>query len=292
NLFGLLQGKLYDAFFLVDVLHCIGISILTIVGIFWISAHRNKWLFPALLLGTTVLLFMFEPIYKEWSYTMIPEGLANYFTRSNGSVFTVIPWVGYTAFGAFLSVLFTRFKNYKHLYSWAISLSIIAGIGLLFWSSPLFVKLYETTGNSLFKSLFSNNYLFIRLGDVMIVFAIFMIVRRFITHSNILRIGQNTLSIYVVHFIILYGSFTGVGLYRYFHHTLTPAISIAGALLFMFVCSFAALKYERNEDRIKKQLTLGRQKLLLAIERYAPYALKMARGFRGRLHRIFSATKG
>jgi uncharacterized membrane protein len=58
NLFGLLQGKLYDAFFLVDVLHCIGISILTIIGIFWIAAHRNKWLFPTLLLGSTLLLFI------------------------------------------------------------------------------------------------------------------------------------------------------------------------------------------------------------------------------------------
>jgi len=292
NLFGLLEGKLYDSFFFVDVLHCIGISILTIIGIFWISARRTTWLFPTLLLTTTVLLFMFEPIYKEWNYAMIPEGLANYFTRSNGSVFTVIPWVGYTAFGAFLSVLFTRFKNYKNLYSWAISLSIIAGLGLLFWSSPLFVYLNEITGVSLYKALSLNNYLFIRLGDVMIVFAIFMIVRRFITHSTFLRIGQNTLSIYVIHFIILYGSFTGLGLYNYFHHTLTPGMSIAGAVVFMIVCSFVALKYERNEEAIKNQVAIVRQKLLLGIQRYAPYALKLGKDFLNRLHRIFKVTKG
>ncbi len=31
NLFGLFEGKLYDSFFLVDVIHCIGISILKII---------------------------------------------------------------------------------------------------------------------------------------------------------------------------------------------------------------------------------------------------------------------
>ena len=217
NLFGLLEGKLYNSFFFVDVLHCIGISILTIIGVFWISAHRNKWLFPALLLGSTLLLFIFEPIYKEWSYASLPQSLANYFTKSGGSVFTIIPWVGYTTFGAFLSVLFTRFKNHPHLYKWATGLSISLGLTLMFLSSPLFVQLYELTDIALFSALFNNNYLFIRLGDVLIVFAIFMIVRPLITYPTVLRIGQNTLSIYVIHFIILYGSFTGVGLYSYFH---------------------------------------------------------------------------
>ena len=275
NLFGLLEGKLYNSFFFVDVLHCIGISILTIIGVFWISAHRNKWLFPALLLGSTLLLFIFEPIYKEWSYASLPQSLANYFTKSGGSVFTIIPWVGYTTFGAFLSVLFTRFKNHPHLYKWATGLSISLGLTLMFLSSPLFVQLYELTDIALFSALFNNNYLFIRLGDVLIVFAIFMIVRPLITHPTVLRIGQNTLSIYVIHFIILYGSFTGVGLYSYFDHSLSPTIAIAGAVVFMFVCSFAALKYERHEVAIKKQMGFMLRKLRLGIERLATYALKL-----------------
>ncbi len=59
-----------------------------------------------------------------------------------------------------------------------------------------------------------------------------------------LRIGQSTLSIYIIHFIILYGSFTGIGLYRFFHHSLNPYLVVPGAILFMMTSTYFALKYE------------------------------------------------
>ena len=32
--------------------------------------------------------------------------IGNYMSKSNGSVFTILPWFGYSAFGAFLSTVF------------------------------------------------------------------------------------------------------------------------------------------------------------------------------------------
>ncbi|WP_297764696.1 heparan-alpha-glucosaminide N-acetyltransferase domain-containing protein, partial [uncultured Muriicola sp.] len=220
NLFGLLKGELYNAFFLVDVLHCIGISIMVIIAVFLLTSRQKTWVMPTALLGITLTLFLFEPIYSEWTFSWLPEMFANYFTRANGSVFTIIPWVGYTAFGAFLSVLFKKYTSHSNLYPTAIGLSAIVGISLLYLSSPLFASLSELGGISLFNEIALNNYLFIRLGDVLIVFALFMVFRHYLTQPNLLRIGQNTLSIYVIHFVILYGSFTGQGLYRFFDHSL------------------------------------------------------------------------
>lgn len=251
NLFGLFRGVLYDSFFLVDVLHCIGLAILGIIGVYLLTYKNQKFLFPAALLGITILLFMLEPMYKEWTFGFLPESLANYFTRANGSVFTIIPWMGYSAFGAFVSVLFTRYKNYQHLYAAAIPLSGISGLALIFYSSGFFVALSQWTGVQLFADIYSNNYLFIRLGDVLVVFALFMIFREFLKNRTLLRIGQNTLSIYVIHFVILYGSFTGMGLYRYFHQSLSPGIAISGAIAFMIACSYLALKYDTHEGKIR-----------------------------------------
>ena len=292
NLFGLFEGKLYDSFFLVDVLHCIGISILTIIGIFLIAAHKKKWLFPSLLLGITIGLFLFEPIYKTWTFPILPDALANYFTKNNGSVFTVIPWVGYTAFGAFLSILFTRFKSFPNLYPRAISIAAIMGLGLIFMSSPFLITLYESTGIEVFKSVALNNYLFIRLGDVLVVFAIFMMLRHYLTDRTVIRIGQNTLSIYVIHFILLYGSFTGLGMYQFFNHSLSPVIAISGAVFFMIVCSYAALKYEDHEVAIKKQLTFLRQNVMYGIEVLISTLQKLLKASLVRLVRIFSVSKG
>ena len=108
----------------------------------------------------------------------------------------------------------------------------------------------------LFRSL-TNNYLFIRLGDVFVVFAVFMILRRLMTNKTVLKIGASTLSIYVIHFVILYGSLTGLGLYRFFHHSLSPEIVVPGALAFMITCTWLSLQYNKYELGIKTQISSG-----------------------------------
>ncbi len=253
NIFGLFQGKIYDSFFLVDVLHCIGLSILGIIGIYLLTANRKKFLLPTVLVVTTCLLFAFEPIYKTANFGLLPDAIANYFSKANGSVFTIIPWFGYASFGGFLSVLFYRYKEHKNLYPTAIA-------------SPLFHQLNALTGIQLFADIFFNNYLFIRLGDVLGVFAIFMLVRKFLTNTTLLRIGQNTLSVYVIHFIILYGSFTGLGLYGFFEHSLSPWAAVLGAIAFMIICSYLALLYDKHEVVIKSKLSVIQKYLWNVLE--------------------------
>lgn len=254
NIFGLFKGQLYSSFFLVDVLHIIGLSLIGIIAVYLITYRNPKYLFPGLLLTLACLLFAFEPVYKTWEYTLIPDMIANYFTRANGSVFTIVPWFGYTALGAVLSIVFTRFRDHKHVYTWAIPIAAITGLVLIFYSSPFFVFLHQSTGIELFNKIYSNNYLFIRMGDVLVVFSVFMLIRQWVTSRTVLRIGQNTLSIYVIHFVILYGSFTGMGLYRYFHHSLNPVTVIAGAVAFMVICSYTALLYDKHERLIKRKI--------------------------------------
>ena len=252
NLFGLLQGTLYPSFFLVDVLHCIGISLLVVIGFYWVASRWNVRLLAPLLLITGLALFLFEPLYKTWDYSWMPAALANYFTRANGSVFTLIPWVGYAVLGGYLSMVFRKYRQDRYLYLKSIAFCLLAGTLLIRYASPFFHWAWEQTGIALFDKIASNNYLFMRLGDVLLVFAVFMLLRGLMKSAVFLKIGQNTLSIYVIHFIVLYGSFTGLGLYQFFHHTLTPALAITGALAFMLICTWTALWYDRNEARIKE----------------------------------------
>lgn len=254
NFLGLLQGAIYPSFYLVDVLHCIGMALLLIVGVYLLAERLGKQAFAPLLLATGLILFLFEPVYKAWDYSALPQMVANYFTRANGSVFTVVPWVGYAAIGGFLAMAFYRAREARHLYLKSIALTLLAGIFLLWQSSPFFSWLGHQTGIGLFHDIVSNNYLFIRLGDVMLVFSVFIILRSLMNQPVFLRIGQNTLSIYVIHFIILYGSFTGLGLYRFFNHTLSPSVAIPGALLFMITCTWLALVYDKQEDFIRQSL--------------------------------------
>ncbi|UOY06766.1 DUF1624 domain-containing protein [Muricauda sp. SCSIO 64092] len=274
NLFGLLKGQIYDGFYLVDVLHCIGLSILAIIGFYLLTSRRKAYFFPLLLLSTTVLLFLFEPVYKQWSFSWLPSGLANYLSKANGSVFTIIPWLGYTTLGAALSIVFIKFKDFKLLYPVSIVSALILGVFLIYFSSPMFMALHEMTGIDLFALIYSNNYLFIRLGDVFVVFAVFMLIRKILINTTLLNIGSHTLSIYVIHFIILYGSFTGLGLYKFFHHQLHPSLAITGAVLFMLVCTYLALQYNRRESELKEKgaalVANGKMQLSLFSKRAIP----------------------
>jgi hypothetical protein len=171
-------------------------------------------------------------------------------------VFTVVPWIGYAALGGFMATIFHKYREDRLLYLKSIVICIGAGALLTWYSSPIFSWLGTTTGIELFGAIVSNNYLFIRLGDVLLVFAVFMILRGLMKQEVFLRIGQNTLSIYVIHFVILYGSFTGIGLYRYYHHSLSPFPVIAGALAFMLCCTWAALYYDRHEGIIQERISL------------------------------------
>jgi len=290
NLFGLLQGEIYASTYLVDVLQCIGLSIIGIIGMYLLTAGKRKWMFPALLLGSTAVLFILEPAYKQLSYPLLPDALENYLSKVNGSVFTIIPWFGYSAFGAFLAVLFNRFKNARYLYPAAIGASLLAGAALSY-SSPVFLGLAQLSGIGIFQDIFTNNYLFIRLGNVLVVFAIFMLLRNFLKNATLLKLGQNTLAIYVIHFVVLYGSLTGLGLYYYLHHSLTPAIAIPGAIAFMVLCSFAALRYDSREAAIKVWIFDTIRQARQLVEPWLIYTQRLLRLSAERLLRVFGFVK-
>ncbi len=291
NLLGILGGEIYDAFYLVDVLHCIGLSLLGIIGFYLLSQNGKKSLLPSLLIGVTAILFLFEPIYSQWSFGFLPQAVGNYFTKANGSVFTIIPWFGYTTFGAFMSVLFTRYKNFKYLYQYAITLCLLIGLSLIFFSSDFLLGLSEITGISVFKEIAMNNYLFIRLGDVFLVFAGFMLFRSLLTNATVLKLGQSTLSIYIIHFIILYGSFTGLGLYGFFHHELSPTTAIAGAVVFMIVCSFTALLYEKHKATLKLNISSTVRFVILKLEPWYAFTQKLLKVNIAKLLKSFGLIK-
>lgn len=291
NLLGMLGGEIYDAFYLVDVLHCIGLSLLGVIGIYLLSQNGKKSLLPGLLIGVTAVLFLFEPIYSQWSFGFLPQAMGNYFTKANGSVFTIIPWFGYTTFGAFMSVLFTRYKNYKYLYQYAITLCLLIGLGLIFFSSDFLLGLSELTGISVFKEIAMNNYLFIRLGDVFLVFAGFMLFRSLLTNVTVLKLGQSTLSIYIIHFIILYGSFTGLGLYGFFNHSLSPTVVVPTAILFMIVCSFTALQYEKHKATLKLNISSTVRFVMLKLEPWYAFTQKLIKVNIAKLLKSFGLIK-
>ena len=258
----------------VDVLHCIGLSLLFLIAFYLLTYRRkNRLRMSIMLLGTTFVAFFFEPIYSHLTYEYLPMALANYFTKENGSVFTIFPWFGYASLGGFMGFLFYKNRENPHLYRNMIIWYILLGVILItfpYWMG----KIADTLQIHSLQLIAHGDYLIKRIGNVLLFFALFMILRHVITSPTLQKIGQNTLSIYVIHYIILYGSFTGMGLYRYFHDQLTPWQAIIGAILFVIVTILITFLYMRKEALIDEKMDFIKAKIYQFLRRIGAIFVK------------------
>ncbi len=264
NVLLLFAGEVNQGFYLFDVLHTIGISLLLLIALYVLLFKISGRLFRYTLLFVGVLIFMLEPVYGGYSLSFLPKFIANIFTGHNGSVFTIFPWFGYVAFGGFLGSLLHRYQNEANFYRNFITTNFSAGLILLFLSSAFFMSLHYITGMTLFKGIAYNNYLFIRLGDVLIIMGLFVVLRYHIRQTLVLKVGTKTLSIYIVHFVILYGSWLSLGLNRWFYHSLSPIQAIIGALLFIAVVCTLVLGYYHLEPIVH----LNRDRIFLSLRSF------------------------
>jgi len=119
----------------------------------------------------------------------------------------------------------------------------VSGLFLMYFSSPVLFYLHQVTGIDIFIISGEYNYLFARLGDVLVLFTGFVYARNYIKHPIFIQIGKVTLSIYIVHHLILYGSWFNTGLVRFFYNSLTLVQALLGAGVFMVLVTFLVLKY-------------------------------------------------
>ena len=251
DIFSWLYGDFNNYIFVIDVLQCIGLSLIILIGCY-VLLRKHIRLLSALLFILGCLCFLTEPLYRTLDLGHIPIVFANYMTKSNGSIFTILPWFGFTAFGGFLAtVFFSHVHRNKFRLVTVLSFFIFGSI-LVEYSSFILMKLHYWTDIELFKSSAYYNYLFTRFGNVLLLLGVFYAAEPFLKGSLIGKIGQKTLSIYVIHFIIIFGSFTGLGLKHFYYQDLNPTQAIIGAIVFMLVVCFISFYYVKTNAFIYK----------------------------------------
>ena len=235
--FAIYSGKISKSFWKIDVLHCIGISLLAVLAVYGLfSRFKTIAWYGWTLLTVGVLIFLFYPSYDGQDYSFLPFWLENYFTKENGSVFRPLPWVGYAMIGGFIGTVIHSKPQWCRGYVFP-TFFIVFGLLVHQFSSDWLRMAYQYTGWQNFISVAGNNFTFIRLGHVFVLLGLFIFLERWHVlgkeGNTFLRIGQETLLIYKWHYVLLYGSFTGVGLYRFLHGSLNPWQVAGGAVLFV-----------------------------------------------------------
>lgn len=245
NLPMLLQGKINTSFLYPDVLQIIGLSLSFIILIYLLFGFLHRWT-GGVFLVMGLLIFLCEPLYVDLTFPQLPNYIAGYLTKANKGVFYLFPWLGYVCIGSFIAYLF----NPKTEQLWAWGLSFLAlGYWFIAKSSAFLIDLEFFTGLEVFRKVAYNNFLFIRLGDVFVLFGTFILLNDYLKKGLWTKIGSKTLEIYIVHYFIFYGSLFGIGLYKYFKYSWSFSAVIFGALIFMIVCSGLVLindHYRKN----------------------------------------------
>ena len=238
----LTTGRLTKTFLRPDVLQIIGCGLLFSMVLYVLFNSLGKWR-PVLFFAIGIGIFVCEPLYADVVFENLPLFVAAYLTKVNGAVFYLLPWLGYVSVGA--SIAFLMPSKPKKLPFWAMG---FLGIGYLlsFHSTAMLHGLAAALSSTLLQKVSYNNFLFIHLGDVLMLFGVFMLVEPLIKQSLWQRIGTKTLSLYIVHYVILYGSFTSIGLYKFYNASLSWEVTIIGALAFVVGVTAMVLLYPKT----------------------------------------------
>lgn len=242
-------------FLSVDVLHLISISLLLVIGLAYLSEKIFKsdyWVYGI----TAILFFTIDPLSHiiDWK-NFLPIPLANYFTRDYGSLFPLIPWSGYVIGGAVLGSYLA--KNPLVFKSSNFSI-MIGAIGL----SLIFTSLF---GDYLEKIYYSNSrawgsgysIIFLRLGFVLSLTSLVALISIKIETipKFFILVGRNTLLIYVVHLLILYGSAWNPSINMVFGKSLSGWVTFLSALAMLLLMTGLVIVINKLKIRNKSLVT-------------------------------------
>jgi Predicted membrane protein len=213
--FNTVSPQEWQTFFVVDVLQLIAFGILAVLAVEYLS-EKLKINDYILLSISAFIVFVLSPFFEKINWTnFLHPIIANYFYKGGGSFFPLFPWLCYVFCGAFLG---NYLANNPMIFKTIRFSSQLAIAGLAFIAASLVGDFFEVLilGQSFLWTTSPNLVLF-RLGLVLLLNAIVSVAALKIEKmpTIVILVGRNTLMIYVIHVVILYGSAWTPGFPKY-----------------------------------------------------------------------------
>ena len=241
------------------VLQCIGIGILSILilyGIYKAVKIIPLWVyffFAGTIIFSSYIVISSWPKEYYWPESA-PIFIQNMF-HGKYSIFPILPRMGYTMYGAMIGVILYTYKSKVKDWSFILSVFLI-GAFLYFFLKDILLILDGIFAHPIYH-LYKVDWLYECLGMVLIILSILIAIEKFIGEIKpnlFLKIGQNTLTIYILHMVVLYGSITGFGINRVIHKNLTPWQILPATIC--FILFFVILIYYLDEIKLKLDFIL------------------------------------
>ena len=248
------------------VLQCIGIGILSILilyGIYKAVKIIPLWVyffFAGTIIFSSYIVISSWPKEYYWPESA-PIFIQNMF-HGKYSIFPILPRMGYTMYGAMIGVILYTYKSKVKDWSFILSVFLI-GAFLYFFLKDILLILDGIFAHPIYH-LYKVDWLYECLGMVLIILSILIAIEKLIGEIKpnlFLKIGQNTLTIYILHMVLLYGSITGFGINRVIHKNLTPWQILPATIC--FILFFVILIYYLDEIKLNLSFILNPIKKLV-----------------------------
>jgi hypothetical protein len=228
------------------VLQCIALSIFIINLLYVVSGGKAK-LFLILTFIMANFAFLITPFLTDLSLFAELNPLS-LFLSHNFTIFPLFPWAGFSLFGALFGLITLKRAILKK----QVSLIVVFVAGLLMQRNAWFLLSFIYGSFENYRDLVNISvFTYYRLGEVMMTYALVT----WLTHKIkipewMLIPGRETLAIYVVHNIVIYGALFGIGYSIFLYHslnfiqtTIVVILTIAAAIWFSNVLMRLRWKY-------------------------------------------------
>lgn len=247
--------KSWTIFISVDVLQLIGFGLFFILILAFISEKLR--LKDYILFGTVgTAFFIFSLLTENINWlNYFPVPIAAYFYGKTGSLFPLFPWAGFVICGGVLGSYLANhplvFKTTRFSYIISIAASGCMLVAYFLNYMILFPEGELHPWNEILSTIM------FRIGFVLLLTGVVSFIS--IKLENIPKIfillGRNTLLIYVVHLMILYGSAWNPGLFFFFGVNLSPLPTFAAAILMVSSMVIMVIVLDKFKFKNKQLVT-------------------------------------
>lgn len=247
--FRMLDDEGWQRWFQVDVLQCIGVTLIFLQVTAVVSKTPRRFAITTFVVAVFIVGAAPSIWTANWS-AYVPPSIAAYLSGHTGSLFPVFPWAGYAFLGAAAGAAWVDYQESGVPVlrrAWPLLGLILILAGLFLEYGP--TNLHGATG--LWAA--SPNLFLIRLGCVVLVLRVVgHIVKLFRVPTFPVRsLAQESLTVYFLHVCILYGSVWNPGFRQWIGSTQSPLAAVGWGLVLVVSMMGLALAWNKAKQSMR-----------------------------------------